>query len=71
MALENPFCAAHGCDIPAEWCEAHHEVPWALGGNTDLADGVLLCPFHHHRAHDPRYELTRDPDGSIRFHRRN
>ena len=23
---------------------------------TDLADGLLLCPFHHHRAHDARYD---------------
>jgi hypothetical protein len=72
LALTFPSCAVHGCDIPAPWCEAHHAgVPWAEGGSTDLADGVLVCSFHHHRAHDPRYDLTRHPDGSVRFHRRS
>ena len=72
MAITQPTCRAVGCEIPAVWCEAHHGgIPWALGGRTDLADGVLLCAFHHHRAHDHRYELRRQPDGRCRFHRRS
>ena len=71
MALTQPTCRADGCDIPAVWCEAHHGgVPWAQGGGTDLADGILLCPFHHHRAHDHHYDLRRRPDGQVTFHRR-
>ena len=35
-----------------------------------LKDGRLLCPWHHHRAHDPAYEAKHLPDGSLRFHRR-
>jgi hypothetical protein len=71
LALRYPTCAAQGCDEPAAGCEAHHSNnPWARGGKTDLADGVLLCPFDHHRAHDPRYDTTRHPDGSLRFTRR-
>jgi hypothetical protein len=54
LGIRDRTCRAEGCDIPAAWCEAHHAgQPWADGGRTDLADGVLLCPFHHHRAHDP------------------
>jgi hypothetical protein len=30
----------------------------------------LLCPRHHARAHDPAYEITKLPEGKIRFHRR-
>ena len=72
LALKYPTCAAAGCDVPAVWCEAHHGgKPWASGGRTDLADGVLLCCFHHHRAHDHRYDTRRQPDGRIGFHRRN
>ena len=57
MAIRDRDCRAEGCDIPAAWCEAHHaNEPWAKGGRTDLADGNLLCSFHHHRAHDPRYD---------------
>ena len=64
-------CRARGCRIKATWCEAHHlKQPWADGGQTDLADGTLLCPWHHHRAHDPRYETRVHPDGDITLHRR-
>ena len=71
MALQHPSCRAEGCEIPATWCEAHHaREPWARGGRTDLADGRLLCSWHHHRAHDPAYETQHLSDGRIRFHRR-
>ena len=71
MAIRDRHCTADGCDIPAAWCEAHHHrQPWSQGGKTDLADGKLLCPFHHHRAHDPRWETHHHPNGSTTFHRR-
>jgi len=64
-------CQAYGCTVPADWCEAHHgRTPWAEGGTTDLADLDLLCPFHHHRAHDPGYRVERMANGDYRFHRR-
>jgi hypothetical protein len=70
MAVRDVTCRADGCDIPAAWCEAHHLTPWSRGGRTDLADGVLLCSFHHHRAHEERYDTRRGPDGRFTFHRR-
>ena len=71
LAATQPTCRAEGCDIPAAWCEAHHgNGRWADGAGTDLADAVLLCCFHHHRAHDRRYDLTRLPDGRLRFNLR-
>jgi hypothetical protein len=70
MRLRDRRCRAKGCTVPATWCEAHHLRPWALGGNTDLDDGALLCAFHHHRAHDPTYQATRLPDGDFAFNRR-
>ncbi|KRF37653.1 HNH endonuclease signature motif containing protein [Nocardioides sp. Soil805] len=70
MDLRDGDCRAEGCDIPAAWCEAHHLTPWSKGGKTDLADGVLLCSHHHHRAHDDRYLHDRLPNGDLRFHRR-
>ena len=70
-AKTHPTCQTQGCDIPAAWCEAHHgRQPWAAGGTTDRADLVFLCPFHHHRAHDHRYDTRRHPDGAVSFHRR-
>lgn len=71
MAVRDVHCRAEGCTIPAAWCEAHHAAdPWSQGGKTDLDDGVLLCTWHHHRAHDDRYDPQRLPDGGVRFARR-
>ena len=71
LALRDVTCRADGCDIPAAWCEAHHaRSPWSQGGRTNLADGALLCSFHHHRAHEARYDTRRGPDGRFTFHRR-
>jgi hypothetical protein len=70
MRLRDKRCRAEGCDMPAAWCEAHHLRQWALGGKTDLKDGVLLCPWHHHRAHDDTYSMRKMPNGDYRFHKR-
>jgi hypothetical protein len=71
LRLVHKRCRARGCRVKAAWTEAHHlREPWATGGTTDLADGTLLCCFHHHRAHDPRYDTRVEPDGDITFHRR-
>ena len=70
MRLRDRQCRAEDCTIPATWTEAHHLTPWVLGGKTDLADGVLLCSHHHHRAHDARYTTDLLPNGDVRFHRR-
>jgi len=69
LRLRDRRCRAVGCTIPATWCEAHHRRPWALGGSTDLDDGVLLCSFHHHRAHDPTYHTAPQADGDLAFRR--
>ncbi len=69
--LRDRTCRAQGCSIPGTWTEAHHLLPWSHGGTTDLSNAVLLCPRHHHRAHDESYDPTRLPNGDIRFSRRN
>jgi hypothetical protein len=70
LRIRDRRCRAQGCTVPATWCEAHHLKPWAHGGRTDLDAGILLCSFHHHRAHDPTYDITRAPDGDLEFTRR-
>ncbi|WP_181313196.1 HNH endonuclease signature motif containing protein [Nocardioides campestrisoli] len=70
-ALEHPTCRTVGCSVPATMCEAHHgRDPWGRGGTTDQADLTHLCPWHHHRAHDPAYLTKRLANGDVRFHRR-
>ncbi|MGY0390386.1 DUF222 domain-containing protein [Nocardioides sp. WG-D5] len=70
LRLQQKCCQAEGCDMPPEWCDAHHLDPWATGGKTNLKDGALLCPHHHRLAHNPAYVHERPPDGTIRFTRR-
>lgn len=70
LGLRDRRCRAEGCTVPANWCEAHHRRPWSHGGLTNLGDGVLLCGFHHHRAHDDRYHHHYLPSGDVRFSRR-
>ena len=40
-----------GCEIPPGWCEPHHVQHWQHGGETSVANGVLLCSRHHHFLH--------------------
>ncbi|MFJ9390543.1 DUF222 domain-containing protein [Nocardioides sp. NPDC101246] len=69
LRLRDQGCQAEDCDAPAAWTEAHHLKPWSQGGNTDMANMVLLCPSDHRRIHaGSTYE--RLPDGRIRFTRR-
>ena len=70
LNLRYPECTVDDCSIPAAWTEAHHKVPWSKGGRTRLENGTLLCPFHHHRAHDPAWQTHHRPNGTTTFHRR-
>lgn len=66
MGLRQQTCAFEGCDVPIEWCEAHHRDPWSSGGRTDLDNCVGCCPRHHHVIHDPRYAIERVGSGEFR-----
>ncbi|QSR31999.1 HNH endonuclease [Nocardioides sp. S5] len=70
LLIRDRTCRAEGCDTPGTWCDAHHLDPWHTGGPTDLDNAILLCPHHHHRAHDTGYRTDRLPNGDLRFHRR-
>ncbi|MGN6251121.1 MAG: DUF222 domain-containing protein [Marmoricola sp.] len=70
LRLRDGRCRAEGCTIPATWTEAHHWEAWSAGGRTDLANGVSLCNWHHHRAHDHTYRHQRLSNGDVRFSRR-
>lgn len=54
LDLRDGGCTWPGCDVPPEWCDAHHVVHWADGGPTSLANLVLLCRRHHGATHDGR-----------------
>ena len=56
--LRDAGCTYPLCTIPAQWCDAHHAVPWWRGGETSLANTALLCGRHHTLAHDRELTCT-------------
>ena len=61
LAARDGGCAFPGCDRPPSWCEAHHIVLWHRDrGETNIADGILLCRFHHMLVHNNGWQILRD-----------
>lgn len=44
-------CVAPGCRRSAKWCDVHHLVSWADGGETVIDNLCLLCRYHHTQVH--------------------
>ncbi|MGM1028476.1 MAG: DUF222 domain-containing protein [Actinomycetota bacterium] len=59
LAVRDKGCRVPGCGMPVAWCEAHHIVPWQLGGPTDVDNGILVCSYHHHEIHAGRLRVER------------
>jgi hypothetical protein len=65
LALRDGRCRFPGCDRPPQWTDAHHLVPWADGGRTDLANLVLLCRWHHTAVHEGGWRIDLDTTTNI------
>lgn len=61
-------CVFSTCDRDAKWCDAHHLVHWADGGETSVDNLILLCRSHHVLVHEAGWTITGQP-GNLRFHR--
>ncbi|MGN6034816.1 DUF222 domain-containing protein [Brevibacterium casei] len=48
LAARDQGCTFPGCETPPGWCDAHHIVPWSMGGKTELNNLTLACGMHHH-----------------------
>jgi hypothetical protein len=59
-------CRFPGCEF--RHCEIHHMRPWENGGATNIGNGYLDCPRHHHMNHHG-YRVEGDPNGELRFYR--
>ena len=53
-------CAVPGCDVDPSRCEAHPITYWEHGGETSIANMVLLCSRHHHQVHEGRWHIHRN-----------
>ncbi|HUG01196.1 MAG TPA: DUF222 domain-containing protein [Longimicrobiales bacterium] len=63
-----------GCRFPgcgSRFTDAHHIEHWAEGGETSLANLVLLCRRHHRFVHEGGARVCRGADGSVGFFTRN
>jgi len=49
-------CQFPGCGA-TRYCDGHHLVSWADGGNTDLTNICLICRFHHRLIHEGRFTV--------------
>ncbi|UOY04072.1 HNH endonuclease [Blastococcus sp. PRF04-17] len=61
-------CVFAGCGAPTHWCDVHHLVHWADGGDTNLENSALLCERHHTKVHHG-FRVERPPDGRWRTYR--
>ena len=52
VIVRDRHCRFPGCDRPHTWCDAHHVVHWADGGDTAVPNLLLLCRRHHRMVHD-------------------
>jgi hypothetical protein len=60
-----------GCRFPGcenrRFLHGHHVRHWACGGETKLANLVLLCPYHHRCVHEGGYSIVKAADGRLSF----
>jgi hypothetical protein len=64
MAIRDGGCMDEDCDRPPSYTEAHHINHWAEHhGKTDIADGILLCRYHHMLLHNQHWRIRRE--GSV------
>jgi hypothetical protein len=54
------------CGRPPSWCEVHHLLPWEHGGETKLANLVMLCRVCHRLVHHAGWDV-RLADGLAEF----
>jgi hypothetical protein len=61
LAARDGGCRFPGCDRPPAWTEAHHIDEFERDeGRTDIADGILLCRFHHMLVHNEGWRIVRE-----------
>lgn len=58
IARDGDRCVVPGCATRAASSHAHHVQFYETGGRTDVTNGVMLCPAHHHALHQHAFELT-------------
>ena len=58
------MCVVPGCGA-TRGLHAHHLRHWEDGGDTELVNLVLVCPYHHRLHHRGLINLTGPPDALV------
>jgi hypothetical protein len=64
LEYRQPTCAVPGCGA-TRGLHAHHLRHWEDGGPTELANLVLLCPYHHRCHHRGVLTITGPADALV------
>ena len=64
VVARDRHCVGPGCYTPPQHCDVHHIVFWEDGGETSLANCVLLCRRHHGFVHLRGWTVAERDDGS-------
>ena len=62
--------------MPPAFTDGHHVTPWAMGGETNLDNGILMCRFHHNAVHEGPWSIKpldsmRGANGELLFQDRS
>jgi hypothetical protein len=68
LIVRDRHCQFPACDRPAAWCDGHHLRHWIDGGETKLANLILLCRRHHRLVHEGGFGVE-VRDGQVVFTR--
>jgi hypothetical protein len=66
LRSRDPGCRFPGC-THTRYLDGHHIKHWADGGETKLANLMMLCRFHHRQVHEGRVRVQVLDDGALRF----
>ena len=64
LMIRDMMCCYPGCH-QTRHLDAHHVIPWILGGRTDLENLILLCRWHHTAVHEGGVGITGDDKGWV------
>ncbi len=63
-ATQDRGCVIPGCDVPIVFCQMHHPLDFAKGGETSAAHLAWVCPYHHRRIDRGPWNAEADGSGA-------